>query len=251
MTVSHARRLLRYFRAVETSRIHHVESEQAMSLASFIDHTWLKPEATKADITRLCHEAQTYGFAAVCVNPVWVSYAAQTLASYSTAVCTVVGFPLGATTTKVKVYEAQQALENGAREIDVVMAIGQLKDHDFSFVEADIRAVVNVTHQYQALCKVIIETALLTDDEKVQACKIVQSAEADFIKTSTGFSHGGATVKDVVLLRQNIAQSIGVKASGGIRSRQLAEQLIAAGATRIGTSNGIAILQEASTSSAY
>ncbi|WP_058867716.1 deoxyribose-phosphate aldolase [Chloracidobacterium thermophilum] len=222
-----------------------------MSLASLIDHTWLKPEATKADITRLCHEAQTHGFAAVCVNPIWVSHAARILAGCGTAVCTVIGFPLGATTTEVKVYEARQALENGAREIDMVMAVGQLKDRDFSFVEADIQSVVNLTHQYKALCKVIIEAALLTDDEKVQACAIIQAAGADFVKTSTGFSQGGATVRDVVLLRQSVGPAIGVKASGGIRSRETAEQLIAAGATRIGTSNGIAILQDRQVSSTY
>ncbi|MGQ9897597.1 MAG: deoxyribose-phosphate aldolase [Acidobacteriota bacterium] len=222
-----------------------------MSLADFIDHTLLKPEATKADITRLCHEAQTYGFAAVCVNPIWVSYTAQILTSCKTSVCTVVGFPLGATTTQVKAYEAQQALENGAREIDMVIAIGKLKDRDFSYVEADIRAVTNLTHQYQAICKVIIETALLTDEEKVQACKIIQLAGADFVKTSTGFSQSGATVTDVALLRQSVGEAIGIKASGGIRSRGIAEQLIVAGATRIGTSNGVAILQEVSVASAY
>jgi len=222
-----------------------------MLLAGLIDHTWLKPEATKADITRVCHEARAYGFAAVCVNPVWVSYAAQILTGCHTVVCTVIGFPLGATTTKVKAYEAQQALENGAREIDMVIAIGKLKDQDFSFVETDIQAVVNVTHQYRALCKVIIETALLTDEEKVQACKIIQSTGADFVKTSTGFSQGGATVSDVILLRRSVGEAIGVKAAGGIRSREIAEQLIAAGATRIGTSNGIAILQDTKVSSTY
>jgi deoxyribose-phosphate aldolase len=222
-----------------------------MSLAGLIDHTLLKPEAAKADITRLCHEAQTYGFAAVCVNPIWVSHAARILSGCSTVVCTVIGFPLGATTTEVKVYEARQALESGAREIDMVLAIGPLKDQDFSFVKADIQAVVNLTHQYQALCKVIIETALLTNEEKVQACKIIQSAGADFVKTSTGFSQGGATVSDVMLLRQSVGETIGVKAAGGIRSREMAEQLIAAGATRIGTSNGVAILQGTQVSPAY
>ncbi len=222
-----------------------------MSLASLIDHTWLKPEATRADITRLCHEAQTHGFAAVCVNPIWVSHAARILAGCSTAVCTVIGFPLGATTTEVKVYEARQALEHGAREIDMVIAVGQLKEQNFSFVEADIQAVVNMAHQYAALCKVIIETALLTHDEKVQACTILQAAGADFVKTSTGFSQGGATVSDVTLLRQSVGPTIGVKASGGIRSREAAEQLIAAGATRLGTSNGVAILQDCQVSSTY
>ncbi len=222
-----------------------------MSLASLIDHTWLKPEATRADITRLCHEAQTHGFAAVCVNPIWVSYAARILAGCRTAVCTVIGFPLGATTTEVKVYEARQALEHGAREIDMVIAIGKLKDQDFSFVEADIQAVVNMAHQHKALCKVIIETALLTHDEKVRACTIIQAAGADFVKTSTGFSQGGATVSDVTLLRQSVGPAIGVKASGGIRSRETAEQLIAAGATRLGTSNGVAILQDGQVSSTY
>ncbi len=222
-----------------------------MSLASLIDHTWLKPEATKADIIRLCHEAQTHGFAAVCVNPIWVSYAAQILAGCGIAVCTVIGFPLGATTTEVKVYEARQALEHGAREIDMVIAIGKLKDQDFSFVEADIQSVVNMAHQHEALCKVIIETALLTHDEKIHACTIIQAAGADFVKTSTGFSQGGATVSDVTLLRQSVGPAIGVKASGGIRSRETAEQLIAAGATRLGTSNGVAILQDRQILSTY
>jgi deoxyribose-phosphate aldolase len=216
--------------------------EALMSLAAFIDHTCLKPEATQADITRLCSEAQTYGFVAVCVNPVWVFHAAQMLRESSVAVCTVVGFPLGATTTKVKVCETEQALENGAREIDMVIAIGYLKDRKFSLVEEDICAVVNATRQYQALCKVIIETALLTDEEKIEACKIIESAGADFVKTSTGFSQSGATVRDVILLRQNLEPKIGIKASGGIRTRGMAEQLIAAGATRIGTSYGVAIL---------
>ncbi len=220
-----------------------LKSEQSVSLASFIDHTLLKPEATSADIVRCCDEAQAYGFAAVCVNPVWVSQAARALAGRATAVCTVVGFPLGATTTEAKVFEARQALENGAKEIDMVLAIGKLKEGDFSFVEADIRAVTEVAHQHHALCKVIIEAALLDDTEKLKACQLIQAANADFVKTSTGFSQGGATIGDVRLLRQAVGPAIGVKASGGIRSREAAQQLIAAGATRIGTSNGVSLIK--------
>ncbi|MFQ3580954.1 deoxyribose-phosphate aldolase [Chloracidobacterium validum] len=215
---------------------------QPSSLAAYIDHTLLKPEATSADITRCCDEAKRYRFASVCVNPAWVSQAAHELSGQATTVCTVVGFPLGATTTEVKVFEAQQALENGAREIDMVMRIGKLKEGDFSLVEADILAVVKTVQRYNAICKVIIETSLLTDNEKVKACQIIQSSGADFVKTSTGFNQPGATIGDVKLLYQTAQGKIQIKASGGIRSREMAEQLIAAGATRLGTSNSVAIV---------
>ncbi|MCS7080058.1 MAG: deoxyribose-phosphate aldolase [Chloracidobacterium sp.] len=222
------------------------------ALAALIDHTCLRPEATQADIIQLCAEAKTYGFAAVCVNPIWVSLAARELASQAkTTVCTVIGFPLGATTTEVKVYEARQALESGAREIDMVLAIGKLREGDWPFVEADIRAVVDVVHAHQAICKVIIETALLSEDEKIKACRIIQSAGGDFVKTSTGFSSRGATVQDIELLRQTVGDKLGVKASGGIRDRATAERLIAAGATRLGTSNGVAIIEDRRAISRY
>lgn len=222
------------------------------ALASLIDHTCLKPEATHADIVRLCAEAKTHGFAAVCVNPIWVSLAAQELADRTqTAVCTVVGFPLGATTTEVKVFEARQALENGAREIDMVIAVGRLKEGDLAYVEADIRTVAAAVHQRRAICKVIIETALLTDEEKITACRLIQSAGGDFVKTSTGFSSGGATVSDVKLLRQTVGEKLGVKASGGIRDRTTAMQLVAAGATRLGTSNGVALVMNTGGLSSY
>lgn len=225
---------------------------ETTALASLIDHTCLKPEATRADIIRLCAEAKAHGFAAVCVNPVWVSLAAQELAGRTqTAVCTVVGFPLGATTTEVKVFEARQALENGAREIDMVIAVGKLKEGDLAYVEADIRAVADAVHRHGAICKVIIETALLNDDEKITACRLIQSAGGDFVKTSTGFSAGGATASDVRLLRQTVGEKLGVKASGGIRDRTTAVQLVAAGATRLGTSNGVALVTGAGGLSSY
>ncbi len=218
---------------------------ETKALASLIDHTCLKPEATQADVVQLCAEARAHGFAAVCVNPIWVSLAVQELAHQTApVVCTVVGFPLGATTTEVKVFEAQQALENGAREIDMVIAIGKLKEGDLAFVEADIRAVVTAVHRCQAICKVIIETALLSDSEKVRACQVIQAAGGDFVKTSSGFSSAGATVADVRLLRQTVGKTLGIKASGGIRDRAKAIQLIAAGATRLGTSHGVAILAD-------
>jgi len=213
-------------------------------LARLIDHTALKPDTTEARIQQLCNEARRYGFAAVCVNPCYVPLAAALLEGSSVAVCTVIGFPLGATQTVTKVAEALQALRDGARELDVVLNIGLLKSGRLEAVRHDLQAVVDVAHQAQppALVKVILETALLSEAEKITACHLALEVGADFVKTSTGFA-GGATVEDVALLRRIVGDRIGIKASGGIRTRAQAEALLAAGATRLGTSNGLALLE--------
>ncbi len=214
-------------------------------IAGYIDHTLLKPEATADQIDRLCAEAERYRFASVCVNPRYVERCARALARTPVRVCTVIGFPLGATTTKAKVFETVQAIGHGAREVDMVMAIGALRGREYHAVADDIRAVTDAAHSSGTLVKVIIETGLLTDIEKVWACLLAVRAGADFVKTSTGFGPGGATVADIALMRAAIGPNIGVKASGGVRSLAAAQQLIAAGATRIGTSAGVAIVQEA------
>jgi deoxyribose-phosphate aldolase len=213
-------------------------------LAAYIDQTLLKPEATAAQVAQLCAEAREYGFAAVCVNPTHIEQVAQRLKGSAVAACTVVGFPLGANRPEVKAYEAEQALQLGASEIDMVINIGALKGGDFDLVQRDIRAVVQAckTHQPPALVKVILETCLLTDEEKVKACQLAQAGGADFVKTSTGFSTSGATPADVALMRRTVGPAMGVKAAGGVRSRAEAEALIAAGATRIGTSSGVKIV---------
>lgn len=215
-------------------------------LACYIDHTLLKPEATTDQIARLCAEASQYHFAAVCVNPVYVKDCARLLrSSADVAVCTVVGFPLGANTTEVKVYEARQAIQDGAREIDMVINIGAVKSGNWDRVESDVQQVVTTAHAGGALCKVILETALLTDDEKVRVCQICEAAGADFVKTSTGFGPGGATPEDVALMRHTVGPATGVKASGGIRSYADLKQMVEAGANRIGTSASVRIMQEA------
>ncbi len=214
-------------------------------IARFIDHTLLKPEATPAQIERLCDEARRYGFAAVCVNPVYVRLAAERLQGAEVAVCSVVGFPLGATTTAAKVYEARQALADGAGELDMVIHVGALKAGDYERVQEDIAAVADVCHKGGALLKVIIETALLDDAEKVTACRLAQAAGADFVKTSTGFAGGGATAEDVRLMRQTVGPRMGVKAAGGIRSYADALAMIEAGANRIGASAGVRIVEQA------
>lgn len=213
------------------------------SLAKTIDHTLLKPDATADQIAQLCYEAKKYGFASVCINPTNVKLCADLLRDSDVKVCSVIGFPLGATTTEVKALETQNALDNGATEIDMVINIGALKAGDSELVAKDIREVVKTAHAQNALVKVIIETALLTDDEKVIACLLAKEASADFVKTSTGFSSGGATVHDVALMRRTVGPTLGVKAAGGIHSHEEAEQMIAAGATRIGASAGIKIIQ--------
>ncbi len=214
-------------------------------VARFIDHTLLKPEATRAEIETLCQEARQNSFASVCVNPYWVKECAYLLHGSPVKVCTVVGFPLGATTADVKAYETRRAIFDGATEIDMVINIGALKSGDDDTVKRDIRAVVEAAHEACAIVKTILETALLTDDEKVRACVLAKEAGADFVKTSTGFSKGGATVADIELMRRAVGSSIGVKAAGGVRDLAAAKELIAAGATRIGASAGVKIVQEA------
>jgi len=212
-------------------------------IAALIDHTLLKPQATAADIRRLCQEARQYGFAAVCVNPYWVPLAASELAGSPVHVATVAGFPLGANTTRTKVAEAEAAAAAGAREVDMVLNIGELCAGQLDSVRADIVAVVAAAHARSALVKVILETALLNDDQKIAACELSQQAKADFVKTSTGFSTHGATVHDVALMRRTVGPKMGVKASGGIRTLDEFEAMRAAGANRIGTSSGIQIVE--------
>jgi deoxyribose-phosphate aldolase len=211
-------------------------------LARYIDHTLLKPEATAADIDRYCAEARKYGFAAVCFNPVWVKRAAQNLRGSNVVVASVIGFPLGAQTTDIKVLEARRALRDGAREIDMVMNVGALKSGDQETVRQDIARVADACREARAVLKVILEPGLLSDEEKVIASKLARAARADFVKTSTGFGPGGATPFDVALMREAVGPAMGVKASGGVRTAEQAEALIAAGATRIGASAGIAIV---------
>lgn len=213
-------------------------------LAKYMDHTLLKPEATAADIDRVVGEAIRYGTASVCVNPYWVSRVAAGLAGTGVNPCAVVGFPLGATTTASKVSEALGALADGAKEIDMVINVGELKAGARDAVHADIAAVAEAVHQEKGLLKVIIETCLLTDDEKRAACKLAVDAGTDFVKTSTGFSTGGATVADVRLMRETVGPDVGVKASGGIRTYTDAVAMIEAGATRLGVSAAVAILEE-------
>lgn len=213
-----------------------------MDYAKTIDHTLLKTDAQKKDLDKLLLEAKKYNFMSVCVSPIWVKYAAEQLKDTNVKVCTVIGFPQGATPTEVKVFETKNAIENGATEVDMVIPVGVLKDKDYIAVENDIRAVVEAAKS-KALTKVIIETCLLTDEEKIMACKLSKSAGADFVKTSTGFSTDGATVKDIRLMRETVGEQMGVKASGGVRSREDADAMIKAGATRIGTSNGVKIVE--------
>ena len=212
-----------------------------MKLNKYIDHTLLKQDATVEQIDRLLSEAKDYDFASVCVNPCWVAHAKSGLENTDVKVCTVVGFPLGATTSAVKAFETKEAIQNGADEIDMVINVGALKSGNADLVESDIRAVVEASRD--KLVKVIIEACLLTDEEKVLACQLAQKAGADFVKTSTGFSTGGATLPDVQLMRQTVGPDMGVKAAGGARSYADAVAFVEAGATRIGTSSGVAILK--------
>ena len=211
-----------------------------MSINKYIDHTLLKPESTQDQIDNLIAEAKEYNFASVCVNPTWVSHAAEALKDSDVKVCTVIGFPLGASTSRVKAFETKDAIENGADEIDMVINIGRLKAKEYDFVENDIRAVVEASGD--KLVKVIIETCLLTDEEKEKACQLSVAAGADYVKTSTGFSTAGANVHDVALMRKTVGPNIGVKAAGGARSYADAEAFVKAGATRIGASSGVAIV---------
>lgn len=219
-------------------------------LARFIDHTLLKPEAKRGDIEQLCAEARQYEFASVCVNACYVAQAAEALRGSRVHVCAVAGFPLGATLTSVKVFEANEAIRLGAREIDMVISIGALKSGDDSAVECDIRALAEAAHHGGAICKAIIEAGLLMEDEKIRACRAALNAGADFVKTSTGFGHGGAAAEDVRLMRSVVGAKMGVKASGGIRTLRDCEQMLEAGATRIGTSSSVKIIQEAAMSAA-
>lgn len=220
-------------------------------LARMIDHTLLKANATEAEIVKLAEEAKEYKFASVCVNPTWVQKAAEILKdAEEVKVCTVIGFPLGATTSETKAFETRNAIEKGATEVDMVINIGALKDKQYDLVEKDIKAVVDAA-KGKALTKVIIETCLLNDEEKEIACKLSVKAGADFVKTSTGFSTGGATVEDIALMRKTVGPDVGVKASGGVRSLEDAQNMIEAGATRIGASSGVAIVNGLTSDSSY
>lgn len=214
-----------------------------MSIASFIDHTLLKQDATAEQIDQLCREAAEYHFASVCVNPYYVARCVKNLKDTGVKVCTVIGFPLGATTTESKVFEALQAVKSGAQEIDMVMNISAMKSKNFKGIESEIQALAAVV-EGSAVLKVILETCLLTEEEKVLACQIAKRSGADFVKTSTGFSSGGATVEDVALLRRTVGKDMGVKASGGIRDYATAKAMLDAGASRIGASAGVAIVKE-------
>ncbi|HEY2491698.1 MAG TPA: deoxyribose-phosphate aldolase [Paenibacillus sp.] len=221
-----------------------------LKLAGMIDHTLLRADATKVEITKLTEEAIKYEFASVCVNPTWVSYAAEQLANSKVNVCTVIGFPLGANTSATKAFEASHAIECGADEVDVVINVAALKDGDYDYVVQDIKGVVDAAAG-KALVKVIIEACLLTEEEKKVACQLSVKAGAEYVKTSTGFSTGGAKAEDVALMRQVVGDKIGVKASGGVRNLQDMEQLVAAGASRIGASSGVKIMEGEQSTSSY
>jgi deoxyribose-phosphate aldolase len=223
----------------------HASGGAPAGVAAMIDHTLLKPDATRANIEELCREAAQFKFATVCVNPTWVALAARLLAGSGVGVCSVVGFPLGATTADVKGYETQRAIFDGAREIDMVINIGALKSGDLRTVERDIEAVTVPCRSCGALSKVIIEAALLTDDEKITACTLAKAAGADYVKTSTGFASGGATAADVALMRRVVGADMGVKAAGGVRDLEGMKAMIAAGASRVGASAGVKIVQQA------
>ena len=216
---------------------------QAPGIARLIDHTLLKPEATREQVIALCREAREHGFASVCINPYWVATAAGELAGAAVKVCTVAGFPLGANTTRVKAAETEEAVRCGAREIDMVINVGALRSGDYEVVEADIRGVVEMAHRGGALVKTILETALLDDNQKAIACTLAKLAGADFVKTSTGFGPAGATVHDVALMRLTVGPEMGVKAAGGIRTLEDLRRMVEAGATRIGASASVKIVE--------
>ena len=212
-----------------------------MNYNRMIDHTLLAPDATESQIKKICDEAKEHHFASVCVNPSWVSFCAKELKGTDSKVCTVIGFPLGATSTKSKEEELKQAIADGAEELDMVINIGKLKDHQDEYVENEIHALKQLCGNL--VLKVIIETCLLTDEEKVRVCLLAKKAGADFVKTSTGFSKGGATKEDVALMRKTVGPEMGVKASGGVRTKEDMEDMIKAGATRIGTSHGCELIK--------
>lgn len=217
--------------------------------AAMIDHTLLKQDATKGQIEQICAEAKQYVFASVCVNPTWIKLAASLLEGTNVKVCTVIGFPLGASTSETKAFETRDAIEKGATEIDMVINVGELKDGNYDYVQKDIEAVVKAANG--TLVKVIIESCLLTDEEKVKACELAVAAGADYVKTSTGFSTGGATPEDIALMRKTVGPTIGVKASGGVRSLEDMKAMIDNGATRIGASSGVAIMNGLTSESNY
>jgi deoxyribose-phosphate aldolase len=225
-------------------------SQAARDVARYIDHTLLKPEASRTEIIKLCEEAALYGFASVCINPTWVREAACALRGTGVKVCTVIGFPLGASAVDVKAYESRRAIFDGALELDMVINVGALKSGNDGLVSKDIEAVVQAAAESGCITKVILETALLTSEEKVRACGLAMEAHADFVKTSTGFSNAGATVADVELMRRVVGSDMGIKAAGGIRDFKKAQEMIRAGATRIGASVGVKIVQEAAHASA-
>jgi deoxyribose-phosphate aldolase len=222
----------------------HAAGGGTVDVAGMIDHTLLKPDASRSEIEKLCREAAEYRFASVCVNPTWVAACARLLHGSSVKVCSVVGFPLGATTPDVKHYETRRALFDGAREIDMVINVGALKSGELRVVERDIEAVTGPCREAGAISKVIIEAALLTDDEKVTACTLAKAAAADYVKTSTGFGPGGATAADVALMRRVVGEDMGVKAAGGVKDLDALKAMVAAGATRVGASAGVRIVQE-------
>jgi deoxyribose-phosphate aldolase len=227
-----------------------VDLANPRAVAALIDHTLLKPDAARQDIARLCEQAREFQFASVCINPCWVGFAAEALAGTAIHVCTVVGFPLGANDLRTKIAEADLALTQGAKDIDMVQNIGALRSREYHPVYKEVGDLADIVHSYGGFLKVILENCLLTDEEKITACRIAQQSEADFVKTSTGFSNGGATVPDVQLMRRTVGARMGVKASGGIKSLESLRQMIAAGANRIGTSAGVAIIRELQSSTA-
>ena len=215
-----------------------------MLIQKYIDHTLLKPEATAEQIKKVCTEAKQYGFASVCINPYYTALVSKELKGTDVKTCTVIGFPLGANTKEVKAFETKQAIEDGAQEVDMVINIGALKDKRYDVVKEDIKAVVDAAND-KALVKVIIETCLLTQEEKIKACELSKEAGADFVKTSTGFSTGGAVKEDVLLMKKTVGEKLGIKASGGVRDYKKAMEMIDAGASRIGASAGIKIVEQA------
>lgn len=229
---------------IEPYRVPDVRTMTAHDFAHLIDHTLLKPDVIEAAIRQLCTEALRHSFASVCVNPTWITLCAELLDESPVKICTVIGFPLGANQSDVKVYEAEHALRAGAQELDMVINVGRLKDKDFALVYDDIAGVVRVGHAQGALVKVILETGLLSEEEKIAACVICREAGADFVKTATGFSGGGATVADIALMHKVVGSTLGVKASGGVRTGKDARAMVAAGASRIGTSAGMRIVEE-------
>lgn len=221
-----------------------LQLEDPVVVATLIDHTLLSPKAVSADIDRLCEEAVVHGFASVCINPYWVKQSAERLLGSSVKVCTVIGFPLGANITKVKRFESEAALEDGARELDMVLNVGALLSGEFDVVRDEIRSLAAIAHSAQAILKVILETCLLDDHQKISACQLAVEGAADFVKTSTGFSTAGAAAADVALMRRIVGPVVGVKASGGVRTLESLREMVAAGATRIGTSSGVRIIDE-------